>query len=217
MIIWKQLRLPILALTFSSTLLVLGKVILLPKSENPTVSSFIFPEQVPLPQWQFKKSRALPNSKKLHFELFAQRHYEYVRNDLSLDIEVRYVAEGNVPMFIKKFTSIASFATVHQQGGVGYYGLGIDRGRAYLSACINPYGSSTFTEEQFNKNRFLNEMQVQHLVSWLLSQRQLQNKRCLWTHLSVPLKDSSPKAAFQVLENTWFSWYQWWQPRFPKP
>jgi cyanosortase A-associated protein len=49
-----------------------------------------------------------------------------------------------------------------------------------------------------------------------LGQEGLKDRRCLWAHLSVPLKNSSPEAAYQVLEKAWFSWYQWWQPRFPK-
>ncbi|GAA6618950.1 cyanoexosortase A system-associated protein [Scytonema sp. NUACC26] len=212
-IIWKQFRLPILALTFSMTFLVLGKILLL-KPEKVTVSSSIFSEQVPLPKWQFKKNGSLPNPKKIHLELITQKHYEYTRNNLPLDLEMRYVTEGNVPMLIKEFTSITSSTTVRQQKGIGYYGVGIDQKRAYLSACINPYGNSTFTEEQFNQNRFHYEIQPQHLLSWLLGQKQLQHKRCLWTHLSIPLNNSSPEAAYQVLENVWFSWYQWWQPRF---
>lgn len=213
MIIWKHLHLSILAVTFSITLLVLGRVILLPKPEKATDSS-IFSEKISLEQWQFKKNESLPKPKKLYLELIAQKRYQYIRNNLPLDIEMRYVTDGNVPKLIKKFTSIASSSTVQKKEGIGYYGLGIDQKRAYLSACINPYGNSTFTEEQFNQNRFHYEMQPKHLLSWLLGQQQLQHKRCLWSHLSIPLNNSSPETAYQVLESVWFSWYQWWQPRF---
>jgi len=40
------------------------------------------------------------------------------------------------------------------------------------------------------------------------------DKRCLWTHLSIPLNRSS-RGCYVILENAWFSWYQWC-PRFPK-
>ncbi|WP_336604386.1 cyanoexosortase A system-associated protein [Tolypothrix bouteillei] len=160
------------------------------------------------------KSRSFPNSKKSHLELKAQKYYQYIQNNLPLDIEMSYVTEGNVPVFLKNFTSISSSAVLRQQEGIGYYGLGVNQNRAYLSACINPYGNSTFTEEQFNQNRFHYEMRPQHILSWLIGQRQLQHKRCLWAHLSIPLNNSSPEAAYEVLENVWFSWYQWWRPRF---
>jgi cyanosortase A-associated protein len=208
--IWKHIHISILILTFSNTLLVLGKVILLPKSEKATISSLNLSEQVPLSEWQFKKNESLSKPKKL----LDQKRYEYIRKNLLLNIEMRYVTEGNVPKLIKDFTSIASSSTIHKKEKIGYYGLGINQKQAYLSACINPYGISTFTEEQFNQNRFHYEMQPQHLLSWLLGEKQLQHKRCLWTHLSIPLNNSSPEAAYQVLENVWFSWYQWWQPRF---
>lgn len=190
------------------------KVILLPIPEKKTLTSFVFPEKVPLPQWQLSKSRSFPNSKKSHLELKAQKYYQYIQNNLPLDIEMSYVTEGNVPVFLKNFTSISSSAVLRQQEGIGYYGLGVNQNRAYLSACINPYGNSTFTEEQFNQNRFHYEMRPQHILSWLIGQRQLQHKRCLWAHLSIPLNNSSPEAAYEVLENVWFSWYQWWRPRF---
>jgi cyanosortase A-associated protein len=50
----------------------------------------------------------------------------------------------------------------------------------------------------------------------LLGQEALLDKRCLWVYLSIPLRNSSPEEAYKTLEQAWFSWYQWWQPRFPK-
>jgi cyanosortase A-associated protein len=33
----------------------------------------------------------------------------------------------------------------------------------------------------------------------------------------VPLEKNQPEQAYSLLESVWFSWYGWWQPRFPKP
>lgn len=217
MIIWKQLRIPLLLLTFGSLLLGLGNIILLPTKDQGKVSSFVFPTEVPLPQWQLSLSRPLPQQTGKHSQPLTQKHYQYIQNNQALDIEMRYIRDGNVPVFIKEYTNISSTAIVRQREGVGFYGLGVDQQRAYLSACINPQGSSTFTDEQFNQNRHVNETRPQHLLSWLLGQGLFQDNRCLWAHLSVSLKDSSPKEAYSVLENAWFSWYQWWHLRFPKP
>ena len=216
MFIWKQFRIPLLALTFSSVLLVLGKVILLPSAEKRTLTSFVFPEAVPLPQWQLKASSPLPEPTEEHPELIAQKHYQYVQNDLPLNIEMRYLTDGNLRQLMRKYTSISSSAVVRQHQGVGYYGLLVDRQRAYLSACINPQGGSTFTPQQFNQNRYLYDQRWQRILPWLLSQQSLPDQRCLWAHLSIPVQNSTPEAAYKKLENAWFSWHQWWQPHFPK-
>ena len=216
MMMWKQIRISLLGITFSSVILVLGNVMLSPTIDLHTVSPFVFPEEVPLPQWQQSTSASLPQLNGNHPELIAQKHYQYTQNNLLLDTEMRYLTDGDVPKFIHDYTSISSSAVVHQLKGVGYYGLGVDQQRAYLSACINPQGNSTFTYEQFNKNQELLEKHPQHLLSWLLGHETLQDRRCLWTHLSVPLRGSSPEATYPILEKAWFSWEQWWRPRFPK-
>ncbi|WP_017316079.1 cyanoexosortase A system-associated protein [Mastigocladopsis repens] len=216
MTIWKQFRVPLLALTFSSVVLALGNVVLFPIKDKRTNTPFVFPEKVSLPQWQFSMSRLLAKPTKEHTELFAQKHYRYLRNDLFLDIEMRYLTDGDGERLFREYTSISSSANVRQREGVGYYGLGVSKQRAYLSACINSQGSSTFTLKQFNQNQYFSDLHPQRLLSWLLGQESLKDKRCLWAHLSIPLKSSSPEAAYQVLETAWFSWYQWWQPRFPK-
>jgi cyanosortase A-associated protein len=79
--------------------------------------------------------------------------------------------------------------------------------RAYLDACINSRGGSTFTEEQFRANRIQYDVQFNRLLPWLLGQQELRDQRCLWTHLSIPLNQSSPESSYHILENAWFSWY----------
>ncbi|MGI8500632.1 MAG: cyanoexosortase A system-associated protein [Hassallia sp.] len=216
MFIWKQFRIPLLALTFSSVLLVLGKVILLPSAEKRTLTPFVFPEAVPLPKWQLKASSPLPEPTEEHPELIAQKHYQYIQNDLPLNIEMRYVTDGNLKQLMRKYTSISSSAVVRQHQGVGYYGLLVDRQRAYLSACINPQGGSTFIPQQFNQKQYLYHRPWQRLLPWVIGNKPIEDKRCLWAHLSTPIQNSTPEAAYKKLENAWFSWHQWWQPHFPK-
>ncbi len=216
MIIWKPLRVPLLALTFSSVVLALANVVLLPTKDKSTVAPFVFPQRVPLPQWQLSIASPLAKRPRKHPELLAQKHYRYIKKDLFLDIEMRYLTDRDGEWLFREYSSISSSVDVRQREGVGYYGLGVDKQRAYLSACINPQGGSTFTPKQFKQNQYFDDVYPKRLLSWLLGQEDLKNKRCLWAHLSIPLKNSSPEAAYQVLESAWFSWYKWWQPRFPK-
>ncbi|OUL24412.1 cyanoexosortase A system-associated protein [Nostoc sp. RF31YmG] len=216
---WKQTRISLLALTFVTGLLVTGKVILLPSLDKPKINAFTFPEAVPLAQWQLSLSAPLKTLNGEHPELVAQKHYRYIENNLPVDIEMRYLQNlynTDVNFLVEQYTSIKSSATLRQKEGIGYYGLGIDQQRAYLSACINPRGGSTFTHAQFRNNRYMNDVRFERLLPLLKGEEPLLDKRCLWVHMSIPVQNSSPEAVYQVLENIWFSWYKWWQPRFPK-
>jgi cyanosortase A-associated protein len=187
-------RLPFLIFTFGVILCVTGRVMLLEKSRNP----FIFPEALFLPQWQLKASNNLAKPIK-HSELINQKHYRYVKHDLPLDIEMRYVNYFDVNKLIDKYTNISANPIVRQQKGIGYYGLLFDKQRAYLSACINPQGNSTFSYQQFKENRRLYDQREKRFLPWLLGE-EIENNRCLWAHLSVPL-NNSPDTAYKTLEN----------------
>ncbi|MCP6760482.1 MAG: cyanoexosortase A system-associated protein [Fischerella sp. CENA71] len=178
---------------------------------------FLNSEAPSLPQWQLKSTKALPQNIQDYSELLAQKNYQYMHKDLPLDIEMRYVKIGDVNQLIRKYTKISSSAVVRQKEGIGYYGLGFEEQKAYLSACINLYGNSTFTNTQFDQNQQQRKQPWQRLLPWLLGREQLrEHNPCLWAHLSVPLKNSSPEAAYQVLETAWFSWYQYWHSNLQK-
>jgi cyanosortase A-associated protein len=227
MSLWKQLRIPLLILTFANILFVFGRSVLDPSIGKRTLTPFVFPPVVPLPQWQLVASQPL-KAETVELQAFGKlvlpgREYRYIQNDLPLDIKMRYQVEtdGDFKEFIKKHTNIKfslnqPLPDVRQHEQLGFYGLFVYQKRAYLNACINSRGGSTFTKEQFNYNRIHHDTQFNRLLAWLLVQQPLRDKRCLWTHLSVPLNRSSPESAYVILEKAWFSWYQWWRPRFPK-
>ena len=220
---WKTIRISLLAATFGGVLLALGKSILYPTVGN-AVTSFIFPAMVPLLEWQHLESKPLDNSRIENSKNLFGRQYRYVRNNLYLDIEMRYLinTNGDVKAWIEDYRGRPSFPgqllpILRQQERVGFYSLFTHKERAYLSACINPRGGSTVTDSQFWLNRIIYDVRLNRLFPWLLSREEIPDRRCLWAHLSLPLKNSSPEDAYQSLEKVWFSWHQWWQHRFPKP
>lgn len=217
---WKQTRIKFLALIFSTGMLVLGKAILFPNPNKPKINTFVFPEQVPLGKWQPSVAIPIESLTKENSSLVAQKNYRYVKNDLPLDIQMRYWKDfynADISAYIKENFAITSPTVMRQQKGVGYYGVGLDRQKAYLSSCINPRGNSTFTHSQFRNNRYLQDINFDRIMPILQGKEALLDHRCLWVHLSIPLGNSSPEATYQVLEQAWFDWYQWWQNRFPKP
>ncbi|HCF29491.1 MAG TPA: cyanoexosortase A system-associated protein [Cyanobacteria bacterium UBA11049] len=217
---WKNIRLSFLAITWFGVLLVLTKSTLFPASSNRTATAFVFPASVPLNNWQSLPSHSLnPQANKLTNYL-SGRQYQYIQNDLSVNVEMRYVVNtvGDVQEYIKQNTNISlskSKYTQRQQGGIGFYNLFTYQGKAYLSTCINPRGGTTVTDRQFKQNRNTYDVQFNRIVPWLLGQKELKDNRCLWTHISTPLKDTTPDHSYQLLETAFFSWYQWWYSRFP--
>jgi cyanosortase A-associated protein len=214
--IWKQLRIPLLSLTFSSIIFYLGKELISPSSDKFTFATFTFPEQVPLSKWQLNSSNLGVKSTTKNPELIAQKKYQYIQNNVYLTIEMRYSTLYDVKKLVNNYTVIPSAPTVRYRQKIGFYGVGVHQQQAYLTACINPKGESTFTDAQYKQNRYTYDLQPKRLMSWFVSQEPLFDKRCLWTYLSIPLNNSSEEVAYKTLENAWSDWYQYWQSRFPK-
>ncbi|BCL35184.1 cyanoexosortase A system-associated protein [Nostoc sp. MS1] len=217
---WKEIRFKFLASILGLGILVTAKSILFPNPDKPKISNFVFPQEVPLAQWQPTLVNSIEHSSIDNPDLIAQKHYRYVRNSIPLDIEMRYLGnfyEADIGMYLERNFGIKSFKIIRQKNGVGFYALGIDKQKAYLSSCINPRGNSTFTHAQFRDNRFSKDISFHRIIPILIGKEALLDKRCLWVYLSIPVQGSSHEEAYQVLEKAWFSWYQWWQPRFPEP
>ena len=233
-----KLRIPFLAVVFGSVFFFLGKTILSLSASNKVVNTtftpFVFPTHVPLPGWQQLSSSPLPVSltppttdapTANRQKNIAGRQYHYVQSNRFLDIRMFYVVNTSggfsmksaVKNYSSRDPSQSQPSVVLRHDGAGSYNLFIVQQRAYLNACINPHGSSTATKLQFMLNRYLYDVRPERLLSWLLGKAPYIDKRCLWAHLSIPLNNSSPEDAYRILETAWFSSYQWWSPRFPKP
>ena len=226
MSLWKQLRVPLLILVFANVLFVFSKSILDPSIGKRKITPFVFPASVPLPQWKLVASQPLP---KLTVErvpygqiVLPGRHYSYVKNGVTLDVKMRYdlSSDGEVKRLVEQNTDIRFLQNQpqlieRQREQIGSYGLFVRQQQAYLGACINPRGGSTFTRAQFDYNRIRYDFQFQRLLLWVFGKEGIRDNRCLWTHLSIPLNQSDPESAYATLEQAWFSWYNWWHSRFP--
>lgn len=222
--LWKQLRIPLLILTFVNVGLIFGRSIFDPNIGSRQVTRFEFPSAVPLPEWQLVASQPLkdevverPPAGKL---VLPGRQYDYTQNDLPLNIKMRYEieTEGDFQQVLAENPALkSSKIMMRQHEQLGFYSLYTNQKRAYLTACINSRGGSTFTKEQFDSNRRRYDVQFSRIMPWLLAQQPLTDRRCLLTDLSIPLNQPSSELAYATLEKAWFSWYKWWQPRFPKP
>jgi len=218
-------RISLLVIILGSTLGVLGRAIVVPKSEKTDLrATFSFPPTVPLAGWRSLESR--PLQPETETELPPGQRYLYRNPATTLDVETRVMAaDDDVRRFLLVYTPIRGSninLVIKHQPNIGFYGVLAHEGRAYLSACINRQGGSTVTEQQFMRNRYVHDLQVNRVLPWLLGRETLIDRRCLWTLMSMPLSmgaesnSIASEKALKALETAWFSWYQWWQPKFLK-
>ena len=226
-----SLRIPVLAVLFSGALIAVGRAIVTPKISVAPTAVTALPQTVPIEGWQLTTTNPL----KLTDDGLGGQYYQYrqsSRNPASptqsspalLDVEMRSMTgDGNVSRFLFVYSPIRQGndkLQERQRSETGSYALLSHAGRAYLTACINPEGGSTVTEQQFVQNHSQNVWQVSRVVTWMMGQGPLSDKRCLWTLMSIPIdSQQSPaaasEAAYQTLEAAWVSWYRWWKPNFP--
>ena len=214
---------PLIAIWIASLLALVG-AIARPQTPFPQVRRYVFPKTVPLPHWQLVTTHRVNNEMVqspayISGTFLSGKHYRYQQGQASLEIAMRYFAntDGDLKSFIKSQTGDLS-SVLRQHSGIGTYSLFSDNQRTYLSACIGPKGGSTVTADRFKRDRTLYDIRPQQFIRWLQGQANLTDKRCLWAHLSLPLKHyPSQTAATEAIETAWFSWYRWWRAKFPDP
>jgi len=221
MIIRQQFRTALLAATFVGLVTILGKSIFDPTLGKPT--TYNFPAVVPLSGWQSQVATASTTKSKDN-QLFSKtKYYRYTQGkNYQLDVNMHYVVgtSGNSQLFIKNSTSIPLNTNqldliTRYQPKIGYYQLFTYQNQAHLISCINSQGESTVTSEQFFHNRNIYDLQPNNILLWLAAQRDLRDRRCLWSHLSVSLDRVSTDESYRQLEKNWFALAKWWSPRFP--
>ncbi|WP_448561995.1 cyanoexosortase A system-associated protein [Trichothermofontia sp.] len=251
---WRQ-RLPwrtvLLAVTLMGSWGVVGKVWLVdlrqPIAPTPLLVPVALPDAPPLPGWQLTQST--PIAIALIDGSRASHAYHFQRDNQVLTIHIHYLApwtDGNNSRFLFVNTALRTAnaqlqARSHPE--TGFYGVLTTQGRAYLTACINPQGKSTITQQQTAQNRYTTGLRLGRVLRWLLGQGALLDGRCLWTLMAIPLtpvpaslpKRSepvgladgldpaapiapiTPEQAYAILESAWVPWHRWWQEHFPPP
>ncbi|WP_448571737.1 cyanoexosortase A system-associated protein [Trichothermofontia sp.] len=227
-------RTTVLALTLAGVCGVLVKVwVIDPRQSPPPIAPITLPDAPPLPGWTLTESAPIaidliPGSRASHV-------YHFQQGGQPLEIHMHYMApwtDGNISRFLFVHTPIRTANAGLQQRyhpETGAYGVLTAQGRAYLTACINPKGQSTLTEQQATQNRYATGLRPWRVLRWLLGQDKLWDGRCLWTLMMVRLPPTTPAVAerhdtpmasaqaYQILEAAWVPWHHWWQANFPPP
>lgn len=217
---WQEVRIALMAIALAGTLGALARAAFGPNPHEikSAAANYDFPRAVPLAPWQQVEAQPLAATNK-EIPNPGQR-YQYRQNGRQLAAEVRYerYTEGNISRLINIYTPIQpgllSVQGKHQEG-IGSYALFQYEDRAYLSACLNPIGESTVTEQQFVQNRYRHGWSATGVLLWVVGQQDLLDGRCFWTLMSVPVAADGDsvalEGAYQTLELAWFDWYRWWR------
>lgn len=146
-----------------------------------------FPNSFPLKTWKLESRTSL--------NLSSSKGYQYIysQNQRKLTIEMidkKY--SGNISHFLIIHKNIPPATVLIQEKydpSLGYYGLFQHQEKMYLTACLNPQGYSTLTEEQFTQNRYRYGGGIKRTLRWIIGQDDLFNSHCLWTLISLDTQD----------------------------
>lgn len=220
-----QLRITLLRLACLGIFLTLGKLVLNPEAGQRPFAVFSFPQTLSISGWQFVQGRPLSDRRsdvaRYNRVLAGQQyHYQQAQNKRQLTIEMRYVVntEGDILQLAKQQKSIGPNLSVTQsKTTLGIYSWFTVDHQIHLTSCINPRGDSTVTSEQFFRNRYSYDIHPAYLLSWILGQNDLLDKRCLWIDLSMSANAQTNKHAAAELEKIWRNQVVLWQLQFPQP
>ncbi len=223
----ERLKLGLLAFLFSATSLTLIEIW---TDERPSLQSKTppLPKQIDLDGWQFKNSSVLPFPNKERLERITSllqqgRLYQYQRREVPLTVELWTIenTNGDVSAYIDAYAqkTIApgrQHVDLRYRRGIGFYGILETEDRRYLSSCINVIGESTLNISQFTQARFQRELTLPQITNWILGQKSLFRKQCLWSHFSI-LNTGHAEKEISTLETVWFDWHQWWHSNYLLP
>ncbi len=217
MSLWKRIRVLLLSVTCMSTLVVLAKVSFSPTLGKNPFSEYISPQTVSVPNWQFLKSHDLskssPEALSKNDAIASAKRYQLTQKNIILEVESRYVinTDGNLNRLVARYQKVPlSFhpsLSIREKSGIGFYGISSSQEQSYLDACIHRRRGSTFTQAQFIANQTSYRVHPQQIIALLWGKERLNDHRCLWVHLALPLDRTSPKSTDARLEEAWFSLY----------
>lgn len=219
--LWKRIRVLLLSVTCMSTLVVLVYISFFSFSTTlgkNSLSEYILPQTVSVPSWQFLESHDLskssPEALSRNDAIASAKRYQLTQKNIILEVESRYVlhTDGNLNRLVARYqnlpvSSANLFTAIREKPGIGFYGISSSQEKSYLDACINRRRGSTFTQAQFIANQTRYRLDPQQMLALLWGKERLNDHRCLWIHVALPLDRTSPKSMEARLEKAWFSLY----------
>ncbi len=209
---WQKIQTAILGIAFLATTTILIRGLFFSSNSAQTNEETIdFPEKVILDNWQFVNSESIASTENA-------QSWQYQKKNQQLQIKTYYIysSEGNVNRFLQIYQDIPPATLnfeIKYQDNIGFYAFFIYENQPTIASCINPYGETTVTSQQFAQNISQYGLQAKRILPWLLGQQDLINRSCLFTIVTVNFHDIVSEKErtlddYPTLEQAWFSWYE---------
>lgn len=216
---WQKIQTAVLGITFIATTTILIRGLFFSSDSTQAEEKTInFPERVALDNWQFVNSDAISDAKNA-------QSWQYKQTNHQLQIETYYIysSEGNVNRFLQVYQDIPPATLnleIKYKAEIGFYAFFIYENQPTIASCINPYGETTVTSQQFAQNVSQYGLQAKRIFPWLLGQQDLIDRSCLFTIATVNFHDIVGEEEptldnYTKLEQAWFSWYESVQTFYP--
>jgi cyanosortase A-associated protein len=199
------------------------------------IASYKFPDKISLANWKMMESspshltvktltpKVSPaqegdsDSKDLETVL-ANQIYHYKNDHQLLTVNAHYIVNtsGDIKGYHEKFRELPQLKnTIEKQTKDGSSLYFMKDQQPSLTACVNYQGKTTVTSSQFGRSLYAaasNNLQVLHILNWLLGKAILNDKRCLLLEVSI---DSQATDHDTQLMAVWTELVSYWQKNFP--
>jgi cyanosortase A-associated protein len=175
-----------------------------------------YPEPSSVPGWESAGWERLEIAPRDRPRALSGAVYTYRAGTTLLEAEVRFLdrANGDVASYWQRRTGLDLEGQLRSLPGGGSYRVHTSEGTVWLDACVDASGHSVATSQQFDTNRKLYDRSLRRLGWWLLARQPLEDRRCLWVHLSIPADSVSDEAeGSRLLESFWAQWHGVWRGR----
>ena len=212
-------------ISFLSIIVATTYSVIIPQAGRRSPTKFVFPSEISLPGWNLIASHSnepeILTTNEVGKLMRSGKKYKFRHQNRNLDIDVYYLinTRGNIEFLLKNHFNIDEQILNKiqiKQTNQNYYSIFTSQDRTYLSACLNPFGYSTFTQKQFSRNLNSRSLSLRLVGNWLLGKDSIRDRRCLWTVMSLSNQNQNPQDLSKTLERTWKDYHKWWQNRFPE-
>ncbi|MBW4418476.1 MAG: cyanoexosortase A system-associated protein [Myxacorys californica WJT36-NPBG1] len=239
----ERLQNGMLTIVLGASVLAIAKTFIPTDTLSTQTSTYAFPANVSIPGWRLLQSNPIAAQQTLSPALvsrldeftIAGRHYQYLRQDMPISVETRYLMRGyvDVPSILQDSTLTLNQPefVIRDRAGVGTYVLFYQQGIPHLSTCIASHGETLVHGNEFRRREIYPSVVIKRLLPWVLGQAPLRDTRCLWINISTTAQGAkqgssaslgeaiavSQNAAPPELEAALAEWVQKWQNHFPNP
>lgn len=208
--LWKPVWQLLLLTSFSSVCFALATLALKPADTKAELEPFVFPDQLPLADWQLVETEPLVGPGPGQSGTL----YQYVQDGRDLEVELWYGRNGNV---CKRLLQQELSATDEQMQAAsiyetvdGLYRYGSQSGESYLQSVVDSRGGSLVSYDQFVRNRYRYFLRPHSMLQWLIGEESVVGSHdCLSAELSLIADPDSTADSRASLEMAWQDLSRW--------